>query len=40
MALWTPRRSAATVDAILKATGQIFDFLETGESGPNVRREV
>lgn len=36
LALWSPRQSAATVDAVLKATDQIFSFLETGECGPNV----
>lgn len=38
VALWSPRQSAATVDAVLKATEQIFAFLETGEGGPNVGR--
>lgn len=38
VALWSPRQSAATVDAVLKATEQIFAFLEFGEYGPNVSR--
>jgi hypothetical protein len=38
-ALWSQRQSAATVDAVLKATEQIFTFLETGEVGPNIGRD-
>ena len=37
-ALWSPQQSTATVDRVLKATNQIFAFLETGECGPNVGR--
>lgn len=38
VALWSARQSAATVNAVIKATPQIFAFLETGAVGPNVGR--
>jgi len=38
--LWTNGQSRRTVNRVLRAMGQLFDFLETGERGPNISRQT